>query len=132
MKITNEQLLMSVPTINKLMQIEFRDGLTSFRMVKNARALSSALDTYQEFAKGQIAIDDDVLKEEIEVDIKKISPSQLKDLTPVDMGNILFMLEDEDELPETKPDGAPEDIAQGVPNLPPVHTEELHDAEQNS
>jgi len=128
MKITNEQLLISVPTINKLMRMEFRDGLTSFRMVKNARALSAALDTYREFANGQVTIDDDVLREEIEVDIKKMNPSQLKDLTPVDMGNILFMLEDEDELPEAKDNGTPEEPAESVPNLSPPDTEELPNA----
>lgn len=132
MKITNEQLLMSVPTINKLMSAELQDATTSYRLAKNARILSAELNAYQAWAKQQKdPFDvDAVLKEELEINIKLINPSNLNGagLSPIDINNILFMLEDEDELPEAQPNEAPKEPAQGVPDLPPSDTEGVQDA----
>ena len=130
MKITNRDVLVCIPTMNKLTSAEIESPLVAFRVIKNARALSKALDDYKAFAdKNKESAD--VLEEEIEIDIKKVKPSALAGavLTPIDMGNILFMLEDEDELPEEKPDEAPKNLTEGIPDLPPANTKELPDAE---
>ena len=129
MKITNRDILVCIPTMNKLTSAEIENPLVAFRVIKNARALSKALDDYKAFAdKNKESAD--VLEEEIEVDIKKVKPSALggAKLTPIDMGNILFMLEDEDELPEAQPNEAPKEHTSGVPNLPPPDTKELPNA----
>lgn len=129
MKITNRDVLLCVPTMNKLTSAEIENPLVAFWVIKNARALSAAIDDYRAYAEKNQE-DGSVLEEEVEVDIKKIKPSSLAGakLTPLDMGNIIFMLEDEDELLETKPDEAPEGFPENVPSLPPPDTEGVPDA----
>lgn len=131
MKITNRDALICVPTMNKLTSAEMENPLVAFWIIKNARALFTVIEDYKAYAENNEALDEAVLDEEVEVEIKKIKPSALAGvkMTPIDIGNIIFMLEDEDELPEAKPNEAPEEPAQGVPNLPPPDTEELPNAE---
>ena len=130
MKITNRNVLVCVPTMNKLTMAEIESPVVAFWVIKNARALSDALETYRAYTERN-DVDESVLDEEIEIEIKKFPPSALNGakLTPMDMGNILFMLEDEDELPEEKPDEAPKNLTEGIPDLPPANTKELPDAE---
>lgn len=127
MKITNQQLLMSVPTINKLMVAKLNDAVASYRIMKNARVLSDELNAYNTWLKTQDEVDESILEEEIEVNIRKINLSSLNgaDLSPLDMSNILFMLEEEDE-PHGEPDGKMGE--QPVQDIPPANPEGVQNA----
>lgn len=125
MRLTYQELLNSVATMNKLMQTSMKNVL-AYRLFKNGKAMEGALSVYREYQQNlqaeYIGEDDKIpedkfpeyvekleetANEEVLLDISTFPLEWLDDvpITPGDIGSIHYMIEEEteNEIQEEEP-----------------------------